>query len=449
VVRALVAFSVVATILVSYAVQWVLTLLFGPARMAARLERVHEANAERLTNGFTRLRGVFIKMGQVLSVLGGFLPRAYGSALTRLQDDVPPRPFHEIEPRLENALGPDALAKFETLEREPIAAASLAQVHRGVTRDGRPVAVKVLYPGIETLIRRDLAVLRALLPLLRLLLPISRFERVLDQLSAMLARETDYRQERRNIERIRGIFAERDDIVVPRVLDELTADGVLTMTFEDGIKVTDFEEMERAGIDREAVARLLVESYYSMLLEHHVFHADPHPGNFLVRPGPKLVILDFGAVEEVTPSLAEGMQGVVMGAISRDADQVLAGLERMGFVAEGGDRELLRRVGREYLRALANVQITDYSNVNREAVEKLVGFDQVRGRLRDIMKHVEYPEGYFYVERTLVLLFGLVGQLAPKTGLPGIAAPVASQAMLRAFAARARSAPESDAPLST
>jgi predicted unusual protein kinase regulating ubiquinone biosynthesis (AarF/ABC1/UbiB family) len=171
-----------------------------------------------------------------------------------------------------------------------------------------------------------------------------------------------------------------------------------------------------------------------MLLEHRVFHADPHPGNFLVRPGPQLVILDFGAVEDVTPALADGMLGVVTGGITRDPERVLRGLERMGFVAEGGDRDLLRRVGLEYLETLASARIEDYSRLDRAAIDKLSGAQQVRGRLRDIMKHVEYPEGYFYVERTLVLLFGLVGQLAPKAGLPGVAGPVAARVMMQSLA---------------
>lgn len=432
------------TLIASYGVHYAIAGFLGKRRAADRLERINRDNAERVAEGFSRLGGVFIKLGQVLSVLGAFLPRAYAIALERLQDKVPPRPFREVEGRLREALGPNPLDRFGEFEREPLAAASLAQVHRATTRDGRTIAVKVLYPGIESMIRRDLAVMRAAMPLLRLLVPISRFERVLDQLSAMLARETDYRQERRNIERVRAMFESRANIVVPEVLDELTAGGVLTMTLEDGIKINDFGAMERAGIDRDAVARVLVESYYAMLFDHRVFHADPHPGNFLVRPGPVIVFLDFGAVEEVSARLADGMQEVLVGGISRNADKVLHGLERMGFVAEGGDRELLERAGREYLRTLAGVRIDDYSNLDRNAVEKLAGFQQVRGRLREIMSHVQYPEGYFYVERTLVLLFGLVGQLAPKSGLPGVAAPIAAKAMLQRFAAEPE-APSSDA----
>jgi predicted unusual protein kinase regulating ubiquinone biosynthesis (AarF/ABC1/UbiB family) len=265
-------------------------------------------------------------------------------------------------------------------------------------------------------------------------------ERVLDQLGTMLAHETDYANERRNIHRLAKIFEQRDDVIVPDVVDELTNEGVLTMSYEEGIKITDFEAQRKAGIDTEAVARLLVECYFAMLLEHGVFHADPHPGNFMVRTGPKLVILDFGAVEEVTPALSEGMRQVVLGAITRNDDEILAGLERMGFVAEDGDRELLGRVAREYLKVLSGVKFTNFSQLDRETVEKLSGFQQARGQLRDIMKSVQYPEGYFYVERTLVLLFGLVGQLAPKVGLPGLVVPFASMAFAKSLAAS--SAPE-------
>jgi predicted unusual protein kinase regulating ubiquinone biosynthesis (AarF/ABC1/UbiB family) len=406
---------------------WIVSRTVGVTRSGRYLERTHARNARRLCSGFGRLRGVFIKMGQVLSVMGTFLPTAYVEALASLQDRVPSRPFSEIEGRLREAFGADALARFGSFTREPLAAASLAQVHRATTRDGRPLAVKVLYPGIELLIRRDLAVLRSLLPVLRRLVPVARVERILDELGAMLARETDYSHERRNIERMRSIFCERGDVVVPQVEDELTAAGVLSMSYEEGIKITDFDAQRAHDIDATAIANLLVDCYVTMLFQHRVFHADPHPGNFLVRPGPKLVILDYGAVEEVTSALASGMKLVVLGGITRDDDQILKGLETMGFVAPDGDRELLKRVGREYLKALGGVKINDFSKLDRDAVEKLSGYEQMRGKLRAVMKSVEYPEGYFYVERTLALLFGLVGQLAPKAGLPGLVLPRASK----------------------
>jgi ubiquinone biosynthesis protein len=434
VLRSLRALVLFWTIFISYGLTFAAGRFVGAKRRAKLFERAHVKNARRLARGFSALRGVFIKIGQVISVTATFLPPAYAEALEELQDKVPPRPFDEIEGRLEEAFGDQPLARFGSFEREPIAAASLSQVHRATSPDGTPLAVKVLYPDIERLIQSDLGVLRSILPVIKMLAPIGHVERVLDQLSAMLARETDYAHERQNIERLRVIFADRKDVVIPGVFAELTNAGVLSMSFEEGVKITDFEGLRGHGIDVEAVGKLLVECYFEMLLRHRVFHADPHPGNFLVRPGPALVILDYGAVEEVTPALAEGMKAVVLGVLAKDDDRILRGLEQMGFVAAGGDRELLRNVGREYLGVLGNMKIEDFSRLDRAELEKLSGFRQVRGRLRQVMKSVEYPDGYFYVERTLVLLFGLAGLLAPRQGLPGLVLPYASRVMAATLA---------------
>jgi ubiquinone biosynthesis protein len=444
VLRSLRALILFWTIILSYAWEWMLARVLPAPRARRRLERAHLRNARRLSTGFARLRGVFIKMGQVLSVVGTFLPAAFGEALETLQDQVPARPFSEIEGRLREAFGDDPLSRFGSFEREPLAAASLAQVHRATTRDGRAIAVKVLYPGIEALIRRDLAVLRSLLPVIKWVTKVGRVERVFEELSAMLARETDYSHERANMARIREIFRGRSDVIVPEVVAELTSGGVLSMTFEPGLKINDLDAERAQGIDADAVARLLVECYFTMLLDHRVFHADPHPGNFLVRPGPTLVILDYGAVEDLTPALSAGMKVVILGAITKNDDQILAGLEQMGFVAAGGDRELLKQVGREYLQVLGSVKIDDFSRLDRQTVEKLSGYQQVRGRLREVMKSVEYPEGYFYVERTLALLFGLVAQLSPKLGLPGLVMPQASKLFMRGFSPSPPPAPKSE-----
>src|SRR6188768_1926337 len=172
------------TVFASYGLTFALSLVVTQAARARLFERAHKKNARRLVRGFSTLRGVFIKMGQVLGVTGTFLPAAFPEALEELQDKVPPRPFDEIEGRLREAFGDDPLARFGSFDRSPLAAASLAQVHRATTRDGRSVAVKVLYPGIEALIRRDLAVLRTVMPVIKLVIKVGRVERVLEELSA-------------------------------------------------------------------------------------------------------------------------------------------------------------------------------------------------------------------------------------------------------------------------
>jgi predicted unusual protein kinase regulating ubiquinone biosynthesis (AarF/ABC1/UbiB family) len=431
VLRSLRALIMFWTIFASYAWGWLIDKWVSANKRDAHWDRVHSRNAHRLAHGFMRLRGVFIKLGQVLSVLGGFLPKAYGRELEQLHDSVPPHNFREIHKRLVEAFGPDALDRFKKLDEEPLAAASLAQVHHAVLPNGREVAVKVLYPGVDALIRRDLGVLRSVEPIFRRWFGLVHMRRVLEQLSDMLSRETDYANERANLERMQKLFADRDDIVVPEVIGEHCNGGVLTMSYEPGIKITDFAGYEDQDIDREGVAKLLVDAYFTMLFSERVFHADPHPGNFLVRPGPELVILDYGAVENVTESLADGMKTVVMGAMMKNDEQILSGVERMGFVADDGDRKLLGEVGRSYLKVLANVNIEDFSRLDHDTVKKLSGFDQTRGRIREIMRNIHYPDGFFYVERTLILLFGLVGRISPSTGLPGLVGPFAMQAFAK------------------
>jgi len=382
-----------------------------------------------------RLRGVFIKLGQVLSVLGSFLPAAYGRRLEKLQDKVPPREFAEMLPRLEEAFGQNPLERFDSFETEALAAASLAQVYRATAPDGRLLAVKILYPGIAELIDRDLGVVRKLLPVLEKLFGFIHTGRVLEQLSDMLAHETDYANERRNMGLLRALFEDRDDVVVPDVVDELTAGGVLTMGYQQGHKISDSTALRNDDIDPEAVALLLVDCFITMLLRKRVFHADPHPGNFLVRPGPTLVILDYGAVESVSETLAEGMRMVVLGAMMRNDEQILLGVEHMGFVAEGGDREMLADIGRAYLKVLGGVRIEDFSKMDRETMMKLSGFEQTRGKLREIMRNAYYPDGFFYVERTLILLFGLVGSLVPKGGLPKLIGSFATSGLFGDLAA--------------
>jgi ubiquinone biosynthesis protein len=434
--RSLSALWLFATVFSSYAAQWVIWRATGRRLFTRRWASVHERNAARLARGFLRLRGVFIKMGQVLSVLGTFLPSAYALALRPLQDAVPPRPLSELEPRFRAVWGPHSAKRLASLEPNALAAASLAQVHRGKTHDGRDVAVKVLTPGIESLVRRDLRVVRMVLPVVHGVFGFRKLPTVIDQLERMLHHELDYEREAENIARFRTMFADRDDLRVPEVVQELSGPGVLVMSLESGVKLDDDEGLAAQGIDREAVAKTLVECYLSMLFRHRIFHVDPHPGNFLAQPGNRLVMLDFGAVEPVSEELVRGIETVMMGGLARDADKVIAGIHQMGFVAEDGDHALIDSVGREYLKALGQIRIQDFANIDPSTVVQLSGVKQWKGKLRAVAGSVRYPEGYFYIERAVVLLFGLVGRLAPNKGLLGIAAPYASKILLRSMATR-------------
>ncbi|WP_437811977.1 ABC1 kinase family protein [Sorangium sp. So ce1078] len=430
--RALFAFSVILT---SYLIQLGLGRVFArrlgsgsaarelPGWLAARRARVDQNNARRLLRAMLKLRGVFIKLGQVLSIMGGFLPRAYGKELEQLQDQVPPHPFSDLEAALRASFGRSASELFASIERAPLAAASLGQVHVARLRDGRKVAVKFLYPGIRGIIAVDLRVLRLAILVYKRFVPVGRIERVHESLVDLLRRETDYLHEAACMERMAQNFEGDGGIAFPEVIHELTTRDVLTMTFMEGIKITRLDALRSAGVEPSDVALRLVQAFYKMLFADRFFHADPHPGNFLIAPrsaeeggGFRLVVLDFGAICEARDELIDGLLDILKGIFAQDDAAVVRGFRRMGFVAPGGNDALLDRTVKAYFAKLLKIRDRTPAALMRarpEQLEKLADPELERGELQELMRSFEYPEDWFYVERACVLLFWLAAQIDP------------------------------------
>ncbi|HJL03482.1 MAG TPA: AarF/UbiB family protein [Polyangiaceae bacterium LLY-WYZ-15_(1-7)] len=427
-----------------------------PGWVHAYKSRIDRLNARRLLHGMLRLRGVYIKLGQVLSIMGGFLPRVYAKELESLQDAVPPRPFSELRPVFQETLGKAPEELYESIEEEPLAAASLGQVHRAVERGtGRELAVKVLYPGIRGVIRTDMRVVRLAIRAYELFVPVQGIERVHSSLVDLLKRETDYTHEAACMTRMAANFADEEDILFPEVVEGASSTDVLTMTFMEGFKITSFEAMEEAGVDREAVAKRLVQSFYKQLFVDRFFHADPHPGNFLVQAGPRadaprIVVLDFGAISEVKQGMVDGMVDVLRGFFEGRDDLVLEGIEEIGFVAPDGDRALLEQTVKTYFQKLLKVERTAGAimRATEEELGELADPEVQRNELRQLMRSVVYPEGWFYVERASVLMFWLVGQIAPdldtlSVGFPYVL-PLLAERTQKAAAEAAEAAKASD-----
>jgi predicted unusual protein kinase regulating ubiquinone biosynthesis (AarF/ABC1/UbiB family) len=455
--RSLYAFGV---ILSSYLVQLGLARVFGkpaadggrdlPEWLRERRRRVDRRNARRLLRGMLRLRGVFIKLGQILSIMGGFLPRVYGKELEQLQDQVPPHPFKDLDAALRRSFGKGADELFADIAREPIAAASLGQVHVAHLSDGRKVAVKFLYPNIRGVIAVDMRVLALAIKVYRRFVPVAKIERVHEQLVDMLRRETDYLHEADCMQRMAKNFASDPGLAFPEPIAELTTRDVLTMTFMEGTKITKKAEIEAAGVRMGDVAVRLVQAFYKMLFVDRFFHADPHPGNFLVEPLPtaarpaefRLVVLDYGAVCVARDALVDGMIEVVQGYFTQDDATVLKGFRAMGFVAPGGNEALLERTVKTYFGKLLKIQDRTPAALMRqrpEKLEELVDPEVERGELQELMRSFEYPEDWFYVERACVLMFWLAAQLDPTldtmaAGFPYVVPLLAQRAMAAAAA---------------
>lgn len=440
-VRLLRALRVFAVIFLSYL--WMLSWArLWPARcdVPKRWSKVHRRNARRMYRGFVRLRGVYIKLGQILSIMGTFLPKEYTEELEGLQDEVPPQPYHIISKSFSRAFGKAPTEAFRKFSATPIAAASLGQVHEAEDDKGRRLAVKILYPDVTTVIRVDLRVLGWALRVYRVFVPVQQIERVHAQLTDMLSRETDLVNEARCIERMARNFADDPDVVLPTVVPEWSATNVLTMSFMEGVKISKKSALGELGLDPEAVATKLTQVFYKQLFLDRFFHADPHPGNFFVQRGAagqvKLVILDLGSASELADNLADGMLDILRGMMSRDDKAVLRGIETMGFVADGGDRELLERTTRRYFERLLDLNLNDLGKLGSNVVERLSDSQARRAELRELMRSIAYPEGWFYVERAVVILFGLSATLAPTLNTLRVGFPYVMK-----FAASAKAPP--------
>jgi predicted unusual protein kinase regulating ubiquinone biosynthesis (AarF/ABC1/UbiB family) len=450
-IRLIRALFVFGLIFASYMVQLGLARVFGRSRrdgeqtrvpwIHARRKRVDAKNARRLLRGMLRLRGVFIKLGQVLSIMGGFLPRVYSKELEQLQDQVPPQPFSVMFKAFRDSFGCAPEELYRDIDRTPIAAASLGQVHVAHLKDGRKVAVKILYPGIRGVIAVDLRVLSLAVRVYKYFVPVAHLERIHESLVDLLRRETDYLHEAACMERMAENFANDDRIAFPAVVHELTTKDVLTMTFMEGIKITKLSELREAGVVTSDVALELVKSFYKMLFVDRFFHADPHPGNFLVAPPhddqpSKLIVLDFGAICEARDELIDGMVELLAGFFGQDDAGVLRGFRRMGFVAEGGNDALLERTVKTYFAKLLKIDDRSAGALFRakpSELQALADPEVQRGELQELMRSFNYPEDWFYVERACVLMFWLAAQIDPKldtlqVGFPYVMPMLAEQA---------------------
>ncbi|MFO0710296.1 MAG: AarF/UbiB family protein [Sandaracinus sp.] len=399
-----------------------------PAWLVRRRKRLDQKNAKRLLNGMLELRGVYIKLGQILSIMGGFLPRVYTKELEQLQDAVPPQPYEAIERAFFESLGRLPAECFERFDKTPLAAASLGQVHVAWLRpeqegaEPRKVAVKVLYPGIRDVIAVDLQVIRLALVVYQWFIPVRGLERVYESLLDLLRRETEYEHEARCMERMQANFSREKDVLFPSVLWELTTRDVLTMSFMEGTKINKIEEIKAQNIEPRSVAIRFVESFYKQIFIDRFFHADPHPGNFLVQPGrnprrPKIVVLDFGAISEVEQDMVDGMIEVIGGLLEHDGARLLDGFFQMGFASQEANRELLAKTVQHYFEKLLHIKDRTpgaLMRANQRELEALVDPQMAREELQELMKSVEYPHGWFYLERAAVMAFWLCAQIDPE-----------------------------------
>jgi predicted unusual protein kinase regulating ubiquinone biosynthesis (AarF/ABC1/UbiB family) len=291
----------------------------------------HERAAASALATALALGGVLIKACQFASVRPDLLPGEFIRAFAQLQDHLAPRPWPLMRRVLEGELGQPLAQAFTSINPRAIAAASLAQVFAAQLRD-QPVAVKVQYPEVARLVSSDLVVLQRVVDFVADVEPAVRLQPIMDHLRATLPLELDFRREGEAMTRLRSELAHRSDVVVPRVHPRYSTPRLLVADFEVGVKITDRAGLQAQGIDPSAVARLLVEVYAEQLLQIGFLHADPHPGNLLVQPGPRLVLLDHGMTMALDANVPPALRRITRGLADGDPQQIVSGMRLAGAV---------------------------------------------------------------------------------------------------------------------
>jgi ubiquinone biosynthesis protein len=394
--------------------------LIAPERYATMLTERHRTNARRIHDAILVAGGLFIKVGQLISILTNFLPAEFRQELEGLQDQLPPRPFSEIAARIRAELGASPDELFRDFDHAPIATASLAQVHAATLADGRRVAVKAQHSDIDRIARVDLDTIRRLLRIVQFFTGVRGLESYHPEISQMIAEELDFTKEAENIERIADNFAGDVMVRFPSVVPERSSRRVLTTTFIDGTKITAFDALAARGLDRRVLAERIVTAYCRMIFVDGVYHADPHPGNIFVATDGAIVFVDFGAVGVLAPHMKQGIPEFFEGVIRRDPQRITGAIRTMGFVArDAGRGDVAGRViayfQRRFLEQIASESwsLGSLQVDMRSRLDALADLRRLDVSFRELTSTFQVPKDWVLLERTLLLLLGLCTELDP------------------------------------
>ncbi len=418
--RLLKAHSTTLQILLSFGWIFLASQLLGKKWQQRKMDSAYLRNAKRLKKMILELRGLYIKVGQLISIMSNFLPQEFRNELEGLQDKITPRPYNEIAARIKHELGASPEKIFKTFNKEPIASASLAQVHEAWLENGQKVAVKVQYMDIEKMAKLDLRALGRIMKMVEFVFKIKGISTNFKQIKEMILDELDFKKEAKHIECIASSFENDRFIKFPKVCHDFSSQRVLTTSFMEGIKASDLTYLDANKINRDELAHRIITAYCQMIFIDGVYHADPHPGNLLVQKDGSVVFIDFGEVACLSPSMKEGIPKFLEGVLKRDRKQIAESLQLMGFIAyteNGYDTErLIDYVYGTFFQEMSfdSWSLNDIQSSLQNPMDVLGDFRKMNISLRDIMNMMQVPKDWTLLERTVMLLMGLCTHLQPE-----------------------------------
>ena len=389
-----------------------------------RVERL--TRAVRVRMAFEELGPTFIKLAQVLSARPDLIPPDLVAELARLQDKVPATGFAALKEIFCTELQKTPEEIFEHIEQTPLASASIAQVHRAVLKDGEEVAVKIQRPGIRKVIEVDLEIMLHLATLMEHHIEEFSFHRpvkIVEEFTRTIEKELDFVLEAENMERFAAQFLMDEHIYVPKTFREFSSSRVLTMEFIQGVKVSEVDKLDAAGLDRKIIVDRGAELLLRQIFENGFFHADPHPGNIFVLPGNVICMLDYGMVGSIVLQTRERFVDLISAVVRRDSSRAVQVLLRLTEWEEEPDlrrfeREVDDFMGRHLYRSLKNIQIG-------ALLQELL---QIAAQYR-----LRIPSDTFMMMKALAIIEGVARMLDPDFEMVAKAAPFVEKVRLERF----------------
>ncbi|MCX8030692.1 MAG: AarF/ABC1/UbiB kinase family protein [Thermodesulfovibrionales bacterium] len=383
---------------------------------------------ERLRFAFAELGPSFIKLAQLLASRPDLITVEYANEFKKLQDEVPPFEFESIKQIIEEELNKPLEKIFLDFNKTPIAAASIAQVHKALLHNGRSVAVKVQRPNIKEVIEADLNILNIIARLLLKYVPESRFFNptgIVEEFSKSISKELNFLLEARNCLKFSLDFQNNPNVHFPEVYEEYTTEKVLVMEFVDGVRIDNIKAIDALNLDKKKISKTCIELYFKQILENGFFHADPHPGNILIRDDGVICFLDFGIVGRVSDELKDIIANTFIAIINRDFDRLIDQYIELGVVPEDIDIESFRREFktdlRDVLEPLYGLKIRQIDFA--QYMETLIRL-ATKYRLR-------IPSDLLLIDKTLLILENLIRHLEPDLDIIAEAEPYASRIVMR------------------
>ncbi|MEZ4960659.1 MAG: AarF/UbiB family protein [Saprospiraceae bacterium] len=412
------AYTTAIKVMGSYALHFLGKKLFGRRWYEKRIMKLHLRNAERVKRSILQLEGLFIKIGQLLSILGTFLPEEFQKPLEDLQDKIPPRPFAEVQERIVKEFGKLPKEVFSTFEETPIASASIGQAHRATLPDGTQVVVKVQHANIEQVAQVDLRIIKRLTKIVAWFFDIKGMDYMYTQIRKMIEEELDFAREARSMQQIADNLKDEAQFVIPAIHPEYSTARTLTTTWHEGVKISNTAQLDAWGLDRRDILTRLLRAYCRMVFMDGFYHADPHPGNILVKPDGTLVLLDFGAVDKLSQALRQGIPQLIEAAVKSDTDAMIKAARSMGFFAQGQEAEKMAGkmidAFRNFLQNEIKLEGLNFKDIELDPLNNSlfdliseIGFSGISGT-------VQVPKDWVLLNRMITLLLGISTTLDPQ-----------------------------------